>query len=560
MASSAQSNAYSYIDVNNVKGLILDNGTSFNPRLPSDFIPWEVPKGSGLSPLFQQSLWIGGIAQSDNSLHLAGQKYAQNGFDFWSGPLRLADATTIPEVVAEFSHVWNVTKAEIDDFIAHHNDAGYVVPDDILSWPAHGDAGYAENLAPFVDMNGDGRYNPADGDYPDILGDQCLFLIYNDSYADHEEFGGAKLGLEVHAMVYAFSAPDDEALNNTVFFRYKLINRSSETYRDVYVGVMNDWDIGYGWDDFVGCDVKRGICYGYNGNEIDQNYGDNAPVQVTAFIAGPYMDPDGLDNPAYSECGETPYYSGNLYGNGVHFGNGIVDDERLGMSCFLVFGNSSSATGDPRDAEQAYYNLRGMWRDGTVMCYGGNGYPGNAGTVGPRCRFMFPNDSDPCNIGTDGLAPNDGFNTNDNYWTEEQAGNAPNDRRGLAVTGPFTFQPGAEQPLDYAMITVWKDDRLSALEKIGRVVDHVNAKYAAYQTAVSEKPVGTSSNLRAYPNPTNGTFVVEGTGRLTIVNLLGQVVMTREIAESTSLTLPQGMYFLTLDDGNILTTQKIVVR
>ncbi|MBK7183400.1 MAG: hypothetical protein IPH89_10910 [Bacteroidetes bacterium] len=43
----------------------------------------------------------------------------------------------------------------------------YNVDPTILSWPAHGTGNFSRNLAPFVDVNADGNYNPlTGGDYP----------------------------------------------------------------------------------------------------------------------------------------------------------------------------------------------------------------------------------------------------------------------------------------------------------------------------------------------------------------------------------------------------------
>jgi hypothetical protein len=106
------------------------------------------------------------------------------------------------------------------------------------------------------------------------------------------------------------------------------------------------------------------------------------------------------------------------------------------------------------------------------MQYGGNGF-GGAQMVGPECNFAYPGDSDPCNFGTNGIAPNDGFNTEDKYWTEEQNENQPSDRRGLATIGPFNFAGGSMQELDCAMITVWKNDNQSAMERKGAIIDHI---------------------------------------------------------------------------------------
>ncbi len=61
--------------------------------------------------------------------------------------------------------------------------------------------------------------------------------------------------------------------------------------------------------------------------------------------------------------------------------------------------------------------------------------------------------------------------------------------------------------------------------------------------------------FKVYPNPTSGFFTVEGTGTLTVMNTLGQTVLTREITGKESVELPRGMWFVKLGE----TTRKIVV-
>ena len=450
LALVAQQPPISHIETNNVRATILGNGTYFVPQKGINYeewgehngcTTWEVPKGSGKETTYQHSLWLGCVDATD-SLHLAAFRFGQVGEEYWSGPLKTADASIDLLTVLKYHRVWNLTRSEIDQFIANHGNTGYQIPNDILTWPAHGEAGYATNLAPFVDTNGDGHYNPADGDYPDIKGDQCVFFIFNESFKEHSETGGGKIGLEVHGMVYAFDAPDDEALNNTVFVNYKLYNRSSNNYHSTYLGLWNDWDIGYGYDDYVGCDVQRNSCFAYNGTTEDGTgqpwaYGDNWPVQVLTILNSP---------------------------------------DNLGMTGFMYHNNSSGDNGDPVTASEYYLYLRGCWRNGQHMQYGGNAFTG-PDVVGPACNYMFPGDSDPDNIGTGGVAPNGGYNTNGHYWTEEECGNAPNDRRGLAMVGPFDFASGAMKELDYAMITVWKNNSQSAMERKGEFIDHVRTLF-----------------------------------------------------------------------------------
>lgn len=433
----AQQLPISHININNVNATILGNGSCYVPQQwdgeTQQCTTWEVPFGSGNETIHQHSLWFGGLDSSDN-LHLAALRYGQNGQDYWMGPLKNPDASSDLMTLLKFHRVWSVTRSDINQFIAHHDESGYNVPDDILSWPAYDDES-AETLAPFVDVNGDGHYNPADGDYPDIRGDQCLFFVFNDNYAEHEETGGERVGLEVHAMVYAFNSPDDDALNNTVFVNYKFFNRSANDYHNVFIGLWNDWNIGHSDDDFVGCDVQRNSCYAYNG------YSDNPPVQVCTILSSP---------------------------------------DELGMSRFVCHENTDSDMGNPRNAQEYYNLLQGIWRDGNMILYGGNGHPSDPNAVGPACHYMFPGDSDPDNIGTGGVEPNGGYNTNGVYWTEEHEGDTPGNRIGLASVGPFDFTAGSMKELDYAMITAWNGNGQTAMERTNAYIDHIRVFFDGY--------------------------------------------------------------------------------
>ena len=151
------------------------------------------------------------------------------------------------------------------------------------------------------------------------------------------------------------------------------------------------------------------------------------------------MDPDGIDNPKYDKNG-IQMCDASI--NGVNFGDGIVDNERFGMRRFIYFSNADmggpEAESDPVIAIDYYNYLRGIWKDGTQMMWGGNAHTGGPGVCGPESDFMFPGNTDPCEWSTAGQPPNC---TPD--WTEKNVGNQPGDRRFLQSAGPFTLQPGA---------------------------------------------------------------------------------------------------------------------
>lgn len=63
------------------------------------------------------------------------------------------------------------------------------------------------------------------------------------------------------------------------------------------------------------------------------------------------------------------------------------------------------------------------------------------------------------------------------------------------------------------------------------------------------------TNVSIYPNPSTGNITIEGTGMVSITNALGQTVLTKKITERETITLPEGVYFVTI---NKKTTKLIV--
>lgn len=62
--------------------------------------------------------------------------------------------------------------------------------------------------------------------------------------------------------------------------------------------------------------------------------------------------------------------------------------------------------------------------------------------------------------------------------------------------------------------------------------------------------------FRVYPNPAKDRFTIEGTGKLTVTNTLGQTILTKEIDGKATIELPRGMYFVKMNG----VTRKIVVE
>ncbi len=370
-------------------------------------------------------------------------------------------------------------------------------------------------------------------------------------------------------MAYEFYSDEVLPMNNTLFFSYKIFNRSATSYTDTYIGLFTDFDIGFAQDDYVGCDVARGAYYGYNGDSIDGNgepgtYGNFIPAQGITILGGPLMDADGIDNPS-GGCDESI--------NGVGFGDDVADNERYGMSKFIYFNNGGlSPQSDPSTASEYYNYLKGIWKDGTVMEYGGNGHI-NSGAYGPAANFMFPGLSDPCFLGTGGEEP---FGPID--WTETSAGNTPGDRRGLSVMGPFTFEPGTMERVDIAFVSAFPDDDNTAVEQLMNYIDVVKAEYQEDPTYFGyqwlgiedEKVETTASKLITYPNPVDNllTFIYEGnynTATYKLTDIMGKIIITGNVNKDESniidlSKLTSGLFILTVKDTKNMYTTKVIKR
>ena len=90
-------------------------------------------------------------------------------------------------------------------------------------------------------------------------------------------------------------------------------------------------------------------------------------------------------------------------------------------------------------------------------------------------------------------------------------------------------------------------------------VDNINDGYPILEGNIMSTIETTAAAMDVYPNPARDNFTVEGTGLLTITNVLGQKVMEKTIEERCVITLPEGMYLLKLTDGNTTATRKVVV-
>ena len=89
--------------------------------------------------------------------------------------------------------------------------------------------------------------------------------------------------------------------------------------------------------------------------------------------------------------------------------------------------------------------------------------------------------------------------------------------------------------------------------------DNINDGYPILTGTLMSTDETMADMISVYPNPAKGSFTVEGTGLLSITNILGQKIMEQTVEVQTLITLPEGVYLLRLTDGNTSTTTKLIV-
>ncbi|MCD4682690.1 MAG: T9SS type A sorting domain-containing protein [Bacteroidales bacterium] len=507
-----------YLNVNNISAVMNAFGYQFN-TLPEFDTGFEVPVGSRANSIFAFTLWMGGMDENDE-LHLAGERYRQIGVDYYVGPC--GDSYENQQMI-DYNKVWKFNREELENHKQNWWKPNYEAIDNIISWPAHGNAQFGQDyhLAPFIDHDEDGNYDPLSGDVPAIRGDQGVFMIYNDDLYAHEETGGQKIGVEVHATAYGYDCPQDSIFNNSIFFHYDIINRSDTAYHDFFISGFVDLDLGNPWDDFIGCDTSLNSFFAYNGDNYDENSTLWNPDTAFGYLNYP---------PA----------QGFTYLN-------------HDMSSFIGLLYTGGSMSDPHFAEEYYYIMNGLWKDSTSVTYGGNGYGGDI-----PVKYQYPGD------------PN-----NPLEWSEVSAEIDPGDRRGIGTIGPFDFNPDDTIQLDLAFVFArdYEGDHLSSVTLLKERIEQLQWYYDNDSTPCGETWSGTQKQIDSdqifsiFPNPVRGKLFVKTSYtpedlRYEIYNSIGQLVQKGYVGNKNNSievnNLKKGFYLISVKTIDEYITKKFI--
>jgi len=450
------------LDINNVRARVMTGGDMWWDQGINN-AAYEVPKGSKKNALFAGSVWVGGFT-ADKQLKVCAQTYRADGNDYWPGPLKKSPSggmTVEKADCSDWDMFWKVDRVTINKFrelIRNNNLAATQNSEfqSIWEWPAYGngvgsdmnervyggakgtsgvvlpmDAAHADlGYAPFVNnplepKSSDGihaqLYEPELGDFPgdpaiqDLLGDQYIWWVFNDVGNTKGQTKTESIGMEVQTGAFAFASKD--FMNDATFYNYRLLNWGTSNLDSTFMATWTDADLGYAFDDYIGCDTVRGLGILYNGDGFDgageaNSYGSELPMIGVDFFRGPHRS---------------------------YMVNGAPKDSVLKMTAFTYFNNGDDQRiGDPRNGVQVYNYMTGTSRNGQTFNNDFAG-PGNHTTAlgpGPKTNFVFFGDPE-----------------KQETWSECSSQNPPFDRRFIHSAGPFVLKPGAVN--DITIGAVW---------------------------------------------------------------------------------------------------------
>lgn len=516
-------NSYAELDINNVRAGLRHSGSLWWDGFDGKYIAPDpgVTGGAEVSAIFAGGLWLAAKDESDN-IRLAAQQYAGfGGTDFFPGPLDAQTGEAIADACQNWDRHFSVLRSEIEAHILDFAIDGTI--DDpvaaVFTWPGRNNPDFfsytnfelpSQDLAPFVDVNSNGIYEPALGDYPDVKGDQAIWWVFNDAAYQHSASQSTALGLEVQMIAYAFESAEP-AVNNATFYEMKYINRSTETLTDFQAALWVDNDLGCYTDDAFGFDAARNMAFYYNIDAVD-----------------------GIGNSTL--CSGIPTYGEVIPMLGIQL---VEDSEDMGISSFMYFLNSSvggsnpAQTDPPTPVEYVNY-MNATWRDGTPLTEGGNGYGGDTPT-----SFAFP--GNPADV--------------ESGWSFCSAGISESfDSRTIMSTGGITLAPGGIRTQTYAVL--FTEDvphpcpDVSAIQEAADIVEDSGVLLSSQE----EPSLWDNSLLELYPNPNQGSFNIElstdlDLNTLEIYDARGKMLLQQNAEGADTRTevntnLPQGVYFV----------------
>ena len=533
------------ININNVSTRFYnDSQSDISPTGQSGF---EFPKGSGKTTVFQSGLLWG--AKVNNVIQVGGSVYRSGmtpGRIFKDGNAENPSASNVRVYRVRPDYKTNDLQTEVSRGEGTVEEIRALYEKNWNEWPV-------KDGAPFIDKNGNRIYEPT----IDVPGyenaDQTLWHVANDLNASAVNYfiGSQPIGVEEQVTAWAYKSNSDY-LNNTIFRKYKLINKSSNTFINMYVNLFSDLELGSTPDkyavDLCGSDslLNLGFDY-YAANYVNGQYGSNPPSVGFVLLQGPVV-------------------TGITTDQAIFDGRKILGKKNLQMTAFFHFYCGDTTFVCP---------AQGVYDKGTLAWY--NYFQGIEGLKNRPFRL-------PSQLGgattmfTLSGNPLTGIGWVDGVYRHE------GDRYINIVSGPFGMAPGDTQEVVFAEVAAQGQDRLDAVKVLKEYAASLSLDYKAslylhqITTDVEEtRSVPTQFSLHQnYPNPFNPSTTISydlptaGFVSLKIYDFLGREIKTlvddyqqpgsyHKTFSTSELNLSSGVYLCELRAGGLVQTKKMIL-
>lgn len=389
-------------------------------------------------------------------------------------------------------------------------------------------------------LNSDGTPGIADAD-------QVLWFVINDLDASATSllYESPPIGLEIQVTIWSYNQPN--ALGQSIFRRYRLINKSGLSIDSMYIAQWVDPDIGNFANDYTGCDPSLQLGFALNSTENDNRFSPfGLPPSAVGYtlLQGPLVHAPG-------NSGVFNFQRRNNYRN-------------LPMTSFAYY-SPGTTLNPPQIADysgtEAWYNIfQGFTPDSENQTpyLVGNGPNTGSPTV-------FPLSGDP---NTQASQDNDGFGNNF----------PPGDRLFAISSGPFQMQPGDSQEVIYAVSGGnLPSTQYTSFNDMISNIEWVRNFASSTLVGIDDRPSGqVPGNFTLhgnYPNPFNpSTTIVYSLPKTAQVLLQVYDVLGKEIATLiaqqqapgeyripfSATNLGSGLYFYKLQVDNASEVRKMI--
>ena len=410
-----------HININQIDMLFQNNGIgSYNGVTSGAGLYW--PKGTIKTSVFEDGLLIGGKVGSAGEVRVGGSTYNKG---LQAG--QIINGVAQPPSDPKYK-IWKIKR---DWEYLPEGTEKTRLKYDYENWPIDQGAPYEIDAKTGLKV-------------PKYVGDEVDWMVMNDMDASRTVglYGTQPMGLEVQQTIFGFNKTGD--LGNMVFKKYKIINKGSNIIRDVVLSMWVDPDLGYGFDDYVGCDTNLSIGYVYNGKSQDgtgaaNEYGLKPPALCYDFFQGPVIPYDPVAYPIINEK--------HLPDSAKFDGKWVHGKTNLPLTSFAFYVNSNSTYKDPdlgqaQGSTQMYNYMNSKLWDGTYFL---------DPTKTPPAPVNFCLYGDP--IAKTGWYEGAGW----------PGGLAPGDRRMTLSSGKFTFAPGDTQEVVVGIVIGLGTDNLNSI-------------------------------------------------------------------------------------------------